>query len=135
MTYKIELSSDEVPKQWYNMLADLPVELPAPKNSEGKDQIASLQKAFTKAGLEQEFSTERYIKIPNEVRELYMQMGRPSPLFRATKLEEYLNTPARSNLSVLMNSASSQKSSSVSPGKPTINVVRITTSGISFLSF
>ena len=95
MNYKITLSSEEVPKQWYNINADLPVELPMPINSEGKDQIASLQKAFTKAGLEQEFSQERYVKIPNEVRELYMQMGRPSPLFRATKLEEYLNTPAK----------------------------------------
>ena len=95
MNYKITLSSDEVPKQWYNINADLPVELPMPKNSEGKDQISALQKAFTKAGLEQEFATERYIKIPNEVRQLYMQMGRPSPLFRATKLEEYLNTPAK----------------------------------------
>ena len=95
MTYKIELSSDEVPKTWYNMLADLPVPLPAPKNSEGKDQIASLQLAFTKAGLEQEFATDRYITIPKEVRELYMEMGRPSPLVRANKLEEYLNTPAK----------------------------------------
>ena len=95
MNYKITLSSEDVPKNWYNINADLPVELPMPKNSEGKDQISSLQKAFTKAGLEQEFSKERYIKIPNEVRELYMQMGRPSPLFRATKLEEYLNTPAK----------------------------------------
>lgn len=95
MNYKITLSSDEVPKQWYNINADLPVELPMPKNSEGKDQISALQKAFTKAGLEQEFSKERYIKIPNEVRELYMQMGRPSPLFRATKLEQFLNTPAK----------------------------------------
>ena len=95
MTYKIELSSDEVPKQWYNMLADLPCELPAPKNSEGKDQIAALQLAFTKAGLEQEFASDRYIKIPNEVRELYMEMGRPTPLVRANKLEEYLNTPAK----------------------------------------
>ena len=95
MTYKIELSSDEVPKQWYNMLADLPVPLPAPKNSEGKDQISSLQLAFTKAALEQEFATDRYITIPNEVRELYMEMGRPSPLVRANKLEEYLNTPAK----------------------------------------
>ena len=95
MTFKIELSSDEVPKQWYNMLADLPVELPAPKNSEGKDQISSLQIAFTKAALEQEFASDRYIKIPNEVRELYMEMGRPSPLVRANKLEEYLNTPAK----------------------------------------
>ena len=95
MTYKIELSSDEVPKQWYNMLADLPVPLPAPKNSEGKDQIAALQLAFTKAGLEQEFASDRYITIPKEVRELYMEMGRPTPLVRANKLEEYLNTPAK----------------------------------------
>ena len=95
MNYKITLSSEDVPKQWYNINADLPVDLPMPKNSEGKDQIGSLQLAFTKAALEQEFSKERYIKIPNEVRELYMQMGRPSPLFRATKLEEYLNTPAK----------------------------------------
>ena len=95
MTYKIELSSDEVPKQWYNMLADLPCELPAPKNSEGKNQIAALQLAFTKAGLEQEFASDRYIKIPEEVRNLYMEMGRPTPLVRANRLEEYLNTPAK----------------------------------------
>ena len=93
--FKITLSSDEVPKNWYNINADLPEPLPKPKNSEGHDQIAELEKAFTKAALEQEFSTERYIKIPNEVRELYMQMGRPSPLFRATRLEEKLNTPAK----------------------------------------
>ena len=95
MTYKIELSSDEVPKQWYNMLADLPSELPAPKNSEGKDQIAALQLAFTKSALEQEFASDRYIKIPDEVRDLYMEIGRPTPLVRANKLEEYLNTPAK----------------------------------------
>ena len=95
MTYKIELSSDEVPKQWYNMLADLPCELPAPINSEGKDQISALQLAFTKSALEQEFASDRFIKIPNEVRNLYMEMGRPTPLVRANKLEEYLNTPAK----------------------------------------
>ena len=95
MTYKIDLSSEDVPKQWYNMLADLPAPLPAPQNSEGKDQIAALQLAFTKSALEQEFATDRYIKIPKEVRELYMEMGRPSPLIRANKLEEYLNTPAK----------------------------------------
>ncbi|MBO6274276.1 MAG: TrpB-like pyridoxal phosphate-dependent enzyme, partial [Methanobrevibacter sp.] len=95
MNYKITLDSDEVPKQWYNILADLPTPLPEPKNSEGKNQIADLQKAFTKAGLEQEFATDRYIKIPQEVRELYMQMGRPSPLYRATRLEKFLNTPAK----------------------------------------
>ena len=95
MNYKITLDSDEVPKKWYNILADLPEALPEPKNSEGKNQIADLQKAFTKAALEQEFASDRYISIPKEVRELYMQMGRPSPLFRATRLEKFLNTPAK----------------------------------------
>ena len=94
MDYKITLNSNEVPKEWYNIIADLPAELPMPKNSEGKNQIESLSIAFTKAGLEQEFSQDRFVKIPKEVRKLYMQMGRPTPLFRATKLEEYLNTPA-----------------------------------------
>ena len=95
MNYKITLDSDEVPKKWYNILADLPEALPEPKNSEGKNQIADLQKAFTKSALEQEFASDRYITIPKEVRELYMQMGRPSPLFRATRLEKFLNTPAK----------------------------------------
>ena len=95
MNYKITLDSDEVPKKWYNILADLPKALPEPKNSEGKNQIADLQKAFTKSALEQEFASDRYISIPKEVRELYMQMGRPSPLFRATRLEKFLNTPAK----------------------------------------
>ena len=95
MNYKIELSSEEVPKKWYNINADLPCELPMPKNSEGRNQIEDLQKAFTKAALDQEFATERYIKIPQKVRELYMQMGRPTPLFRAKRLEEKLNTPAK----------------------------------------
>ena len=95
MNYKIELSSEEVPKKWYNINADLPCELPMPKNSEGRNQIEDLQKAFTKAALDQEFATERYIKIQQKVRELYMQMGRPTPLFRAKRLEEKLNTPAK----------------------------------------
>ena len=94
MDYKITLNSNEVPKEWYNIIADLPAELPMPKNSEGKNQIESLSIAFTKAGLEQEFSHDRFVKIPKEVRKIYMQMGRPTPLFRATKLEEFLNTPA-----------------------------------------
>lgn len=95
MNYKIELSSEEVPKKWYNINADLPCELPMPKNSEGRNQIEDLQKVFTKAALDQEFATERYIKISQKVRELYMQMGRPTPLFRAKRLEEKLNTPAK----------------------------------------
>nr|WP_067259361.1 TrpB-like pyridoxal phosphate-dependent enzyme [Methanobrevibacter cuticularis] len=95
MMYKIELPSDEVPKKWYNILADLPVELPMPKNSEGSDQVGNLPKVFSKGVLEQEFSKERNITIPKEVRELYMRMGRPSPLYRAKNLEKKLNTPAK----------------------------------------
>lgn len=93
--YKIELSSDEVPKKWYNINADLPSEIPPPKNSEGKKQVESLPKIFSKGVLEQEFSTERYISIPKEVRDLFMRMGRPNPLFRAKSLEEKLNTTAK----------------------------------------
>lgn len=93
--YKIQLSSDDVPTKWYNINADLPVELPAPKNSEGRDQISTLPDIFVGECLNQEFSTDRYISIPKEVREIYQQIGRPTPLYRATKLEEKLNTPAK----------------------------------------
>lgn len=93
--YKIDLSSDEVPKKWYNINTDLPTEIPPPKNSKGKKQIECLPKIFSKGVLEQEFSTDQYISIPNEVRDLYMRIGRPSPLFRAKSLEEKLNTPAK----------------------------------------
>ena len=93
--YKIQLSSDDVPTKWYNINADLPVELPAPKNSDGRDQISTLPDIFVGECLNQEFSTDRYISIPKEVREIYQQIGRPTPLYRATKLEEKLNTPAK----------------------------------------
>ena len=93
--YKIQLSSDDVPTKWYNINADLPVELPATKNSKGRDQISTLPDIFVGECLNQEFSTDRYISIPKEVREIYQQIGRPTPLYRATKLEEKLNTPAK----------------------------------------
>lgn len=93
--YKIELPSEDVPKKWYNINADLPYDLPKPKNSEGKNQLDSLSKVFSKGCLEQEVSKKRYISIPKEVRELYIQMGRSSPLYRAKRLEEKLNTPAK----------------------------------------
>lgn len=95
MDYKIELSSEDVPKKWYNINADLPVELPAPKNSEGKDQLSTLPDIFVGECLKQEMTTDRYISIPNEVRELYQRLGRPTPLCRAKGLEEKLNTPAK----------------------------------------
>ncbi|MEE3323701.1 MAG: TrpB-like pyridoxal phosphate-dependent enzyme [Methanosphaera sp.] len=95
MNYKIELTSDDVPKKWYNINADLPVQLPEPKNSEGKDQLSTLPDIFVGECLKQEVTTERYVTIPNEVRELYQRLGRPTPLCRAKGLEEKLNTPAK----------------------------------------
>ena len=93
--YKIDLPQEDVSKQWYNIIADLPTKLPEPKSSEDKDQIGNLNKIFSKSILEQEMSTKRNIPIPKKVRELYQRMGRPSPLFRARGLEEKLNTPAK----------------------------------------
>ncbi|MGL4670212.1 MAG: TrpB-like pyridoxal phosphate-dependent enzyme, partial [Methanobacteriaceae archaeon] len=93
--YKVTLRSKDVPKKWYNINADLPSELPMPKNSEDRSQIDDLPKVFSKAVLEQEFSQERYIKIPKKVRDLYKQIGRPTELTRAIGLEKTLDTPAK----------------------------------------
>lgn len=93
---KIILPESEIPYQWYNIQADLPTPL-APyysgqtmKPAVPEDMLA----IFPKALIEQEFSQERYIDIPEPVREMYKQF-RPSPLYRATELEKALGTPAR----------------------------------------
>jgi tryptophan synthase beta chain len=93
--YKITLSSDEIPKKWYNINADLPVPLPEYKDSEEGGNLANLPKIFSKGVLEQEMSQERWIDIPKEVRDVYKMIGRPSPLFRAKNLEDQLDTPAK----------------------------------------
>ena len=64
------------------------------QTDEGK-QIENLPRIFSKGVLEQEVSTERWIEIPKEVRDIYQQIGRPSPLFRAKGLEQHLETPAK----------------------------------------
>lgn len=93
--YKITLSSDEIPKKWYNINADLPVPLPEYKDSEEGGNLANLPKIFSKGVLEQEMSQERWIDIPKEIRDVYKMIGRPSPLFRAKNLEDQLDTPAK----------------------------------------
>ena len=93
--FRIDLPSNDVPKKWYNINADLPTELPEPKSSEGKDQVGDLPDMLINECLKQELSNERYIKIPKEIRELYQRMGRGTPLCRARGLEEKLNTPAK----------------------------------------
>lgn len=93
---KITLDEEEIPKKWYNILPDLPTPLPKPKDPDnGPSRINKLPKLFSKGVLEQETSEQRYIPIPEKVRELYIQAGRPQPLFRAKRLEKKLNTPAK----------------------------------------
>jgi len=68
-----------------------------PLNPKTKEPIspADLEQIFAKELIRQEMSQERRIRIPDELREALIVMGRPSPLFRARRLERYLNTPAK----------------------------------------
>lgn len=92
----IHLPLDEMPDAWYNILPDLPEPLPPPVDpEEGQPRLRMLQEVLTKHGLEQETSASRWIPIPEGVRELFEQAGRPRPLVRARRLEARLKTPAR----------------------------------------
>lgn len=93
--YKVELPSKDIPKKWYNIVADLPVEPPMPSQTEEGKQLENLPKIFSKGFLEHAMSHERWIEIPKEVRKVYKRIGRPSPLFRAKGLEDHLDTPAK----------------------------------------
>ena len=93
---KYTLSESKIPKSWYNIQADLrdaapPVLHPQSKEPIGPDDLAAL---FPMELIKQEVSTEREIEIPGPVRDLYRQW-RPTPLYRARRLEQALDTPAR----------------------------------------
>ncbi len=93
---KILLDESEMPTQWYNIIPDLPSPPPPPlhpgtREPVGPDDLAPL---FPMALIMQEVSTDSYIEIPEEVQEVY-KLWRPSPLFRARRLERALGTPAR----------------------------------------
>ncbi|MBM5811112.1 MAG: TrpB-like pyridoxal phosphate-dependent enzyme [Gammaproteobacteria bacterium] len=95
-TVKYLLSEEDLPKQWYNIVADLPnppaaVLHPATGQPIGPADLAPL---FPMAVIQQEVSSERYIDIPKPVRDILRQW-RPSPLYRARRLERALDTPAR----------------------------------------
>ena len=93
---RIDLTQDEIPKQWYNILPDLPKPLPPPIDPETREPVKpeKLEIIFAKELIRQEMSPERWIPIPEEVREVYM-LWRPTPLFRAKRLEKALGTPAK----------------------------------------
>lgn len=85
---EINLSVEEIPKQWYNILPDLPEPLPEPKGD-----LSVLAKTMIAECLNQEFSKDSWVDIPEELQLLYQQIGRPRPLFRAGNLERILNLP------------------------------------------
>ena len=95
-TIKYLLPETEIPRDWYNLIADLPEPPPAvlhPGTHEpvGPDDLAPL---FPMSLIMQEVSGERYLEIPEPVRDIYKQW-RPSPMFRARRLEKALDTPAK----------------------------------------
>lgn len=88
---QIALPLDEFPTKWYNIVPDLPEPLPPPKEPEsGPSRMDFLGRTMIKESLSQEMSTQRWITIPEEIRELYIHMGRPRPLYRAKRLENRL---------------------------------------------
>ncbi len=93
---QFQIDVDELPTHWYNILPDLPEPLPPPKDPEtGPSRVQQLPKLLIGECLKQEMSPERWIPIPEGLRDLYAQAGRPRPLFRALSLEKALGTPAR----------------------------------------
>ena len=93
---KYMLDEKDMPTAWYNVLPDLPEPLPpylhpATKKPLGPEDLAPL---FPMELIKQGVSTERYIEIPEEVRDIY-RLWRPTNMFRAWRLEKALDTPAR----------------------------------------
>ena len=93
---KITLSESEIPDKWYNIIADMPNKPlpplhPATKEPIGPEALAPL---FPMELIKQEVTTDKWVDIPDEVRNIYT-MWRPSPMFRATNLEKALDTPAK----------------------------------------
>jgi tryptophan synthase beta chain len=96
MQTKILLSEDRIPKQWYNIIPDMPGPLAPVINPRTLKPVTpeDMLAIFPMALIEQEMSPQRWIDIPDEVREIY-KLWRPSPLYRAHRLEKVLGTPAR----------------------------------------
>ncbi len=95
MDVKVLLSEEEIPKQWYNLAADLPTPLQPPLGPDGNPVTPDmLAPVFPMNLIEQEVSEERWIDIPEGILEI-LYRWRPSPLHRAKFLEEALDTPAR----------------------------------------
>ncbi|MCK4826673.1 TrpB-like pyridoxal phosphate-dependent enzyme, partial [bacterium] len=93
---RIVLSEKEIPQRWYNIQPDLPAPLEPPINPATGKPIGpeDLAPIFPMELIKQEVSMERWVDIPDEILEIY-KLWRPSPLYRARRLEKALKTPAR----------------------------------------
>ena len=89
------LREQDIPTQWYNLLADFPEPLPPPLHPGTKQPIPpeALLAIFPENLVKQEMCPDRWVPIPEEVRDIYT-LWRPTPLLRAVRLEKALQTPA-----------------------------------------
>ncbi len=96
MQTKILLDEEQMPKKWYNIQADLPSPLDPPLHPQTKKPIGpdDLKAIFPMELIKQEVSTQRSIDIPADVQDV-LRLWRPSPLYRAHRLEKHLKTPAK----------------------------------------
>lgn len=92
---RFDLPAAQAPTHWYNLLADFPEPLPPPLHPGTKQPVTleMMTAIFPENLVRQEMSPERWVEIPSEVRDIY-QLWRPTPLFRAARLEKALQTPA-----------------------------------------
>jgi len=95
MQTRFDLTQADIPRAWYNLNADFPEAPPPPLHPGTKEPLppAALEAIFPKNLIAQEISSERWIEIPEPVREIYA-LWRPTPLLRAVRLERALQTPA-----------------------------------------
>ena len=92
---RFDLTQADIPSAWYNLNADFPEPLPPPLHPGTKEPMPpeALEAIFPRNLIEQEISAEKYLEIPEPVRDIYA-LWRPTPLLRAVRLEKALNTPA-----------------------------------------
>jgi tryptophan synthase beta chain len=95
MQTRFDLTQADIPKSWYNLLSDFPEPLPPPLHPGTKQPVPpdALLAIFPENLVKQEMSPERWIEVPEPVRDIYA-LWRPTPLLRAVRLEKALQTPA-----------------------------------------
>jgi tryptophan synthase beta chain len=95
MQTRFDLTQADIPKTWYNLLADFPEPLPPPLHPGTRQPIPpeALTQIFPENLVRQEMSPDRWVEIPEEVRDIYA-LWRPTPLLRAVRFEKALDTPA-----------------------------------------